>query len=77
MNNFISYFLQMLVEWRPHIIAYGCSAHYLNLVESTATRTQIMAAIKDVHKYFRDHHRPAAWLKEKKGLLPQLPNDTR
>lgn len=30
-----------------------------------------------VHVYFRNHHRPAGWLKEKDGLKPQMPTDTR
>lgn len=31
-----------------------------------------------MHKYFRNHHKPAAWLSERPGSLkPQLPGDTR
>ena len=59
------------------MIVYGCSAHYLNLVETTATPTQILNCIKDVQRFFREHHKPAGLLKEKNGVLPQLPNTTR
>lgn len=27
--------------------------------------------------FFRNHHRPAGWLKEKRGLKPQLTNSSR
>lgn len=64
---------RLLQEWRPDIIVYGCSAHNLNLVEAKA----IMNNIITVNKFFRDHHRPGGWLKEKKGVSPQLLNQTR
>lgn len=65
-----------LAKWRD-LMVYGCSAHALNLVENTATPRQVMAPIVAVAKYFREHHKPAALLKEYGGVLPQLPNDTR
>lgn len=65
-----------LAKWRD-LMVYGCSAHALNLVENTATPRQVMAPIVAVAKYFRDHHKPAALLKEYGGVIPQLPNDTR
>lgn len=58
-------------------MVYGCSAHALNLVESAATPKVILGSIVTVAKFFRDKHRPAALLKERGGLIPQLPNDTR
>jgi hypothetical protein len=67
----------LLVKWRPHLIVYGCSAHYLNLVESNATPSSIMASIVSVNKFFQDHHQPMQMLKAKGGLMPQLPNQTR
>ena len=58
-------------------MVYGCSTHALNLVESTATPKAVLAPIVAVAKFFRDHHKPAALLKEAGGRIPQLPNSTR
>ena len=55
-----------LAEWRD-IMVYGCSAHALNLVESTATPKTVLAPIMAVAKFFRDHHKLAALLKEAGG----------
>lgn len=68
---------QELSTWRELFMAYGCSAHALNLVESSATPACILSSIVAISKYFRDHHEPAALLKEQGGLIPQLPNSTR
>lgn len=65
-----------LAEWR-NLMVYGCSAHALNLVESTATPEAIMGPIVTISKFFINHHKPAAVLKELGGLIPQLPNITR
>nr|XP_047143694.1 uncharacterized protein LOC124817525 [Hydra vulgaris] len=59
------------------LITYGCSAHYLNLVEKDVSPKSIVKHIIAIHKYFRNHHQPHGWLLEKGGLMPQLPNDTR
>jgi hypothetical protein len=58
-------------------MVYGCSAHSLNLVEAVATPQSIMAPIVACAKFFRDHQKPAALLKEFGGCIPQLPNKTR
>ena len=62
---------------RPQLVVFGCSAHYLNLVETVATPQQIMGPIVKINRFFREHHQPAGWLKEKSGMTPQLPNNTR
>ena len=68
----------LLEDWRGKaFITYGCSAHYLNLVQSEATPPAIKAHLVEVQKYFKNHQRPAAKLKNKGGKIPQLPNDTR
>lgn len=59
------------------IITYGCSAHYLNLLEKVVSPPTVMKHVVEVQKYFRNHHQPHAWLKEKGGVMPQIPNDTR
>ena len=58
-------------------MVYGCSAHALNLVESAATPRAVLSPIVVVAKFFRDHHKPAALLKEAGGRIPQLPNSTK
>lgn len=68
---------RLLQIWRPSLIVYGCSAHYMNLVEAKATPKSIMSKIIAVNRYFRDHQRPAGVLKENGGVSPQLPNETR
>ena len=68
----------ILEEWRGKtFIAYGCSAHYLNLVQAEATPPQVKGQLVEVQKFFRNHQRPAAQLKIKGGKSPQLPNETR
>ena len=67
---------QDLAEWRV-LMVYGCSAHALNHVQSTATPKAILAAIVAVAKFFCEQHKPAALLKEAGGRIPQLPNSTR
>ena len=67
-----------LQEWRgKSFLAYGCSAHYVNLAQSAATPPSVKARIQEVHKFFRNHQKPAAKLKNLGGMIPQLPNDTR
>eukprot|EP00095_Tigriopus_kingsejongensis_P008704 maker-scaffold894_size84319-snap-gene-0.10 protein:Tk08704 transcript:maker-scaffold894_size84319-snap-gene-0.10-mRNA-1 annotation:"PREDICTED: uncharacterized protein LOC103307970" len=68
---------KLLSEWRQDFITYGCSAHLLNLVESSGSPADILNKIVAVNKFFRDHHRPAALLKKLGGKIPQLPNSTR
>ena len=56
---------------------YGCAAHYLNLVEGEVSPKTVLAQIIEVQKFFRNHHQPSAWLIEKNGDKPQIPNSTR
>ena len=70
--------MKELVEIQyPTILTYGCSAHYLNLLEKDVTPKTILGYIIDVNKYFRNYHLPYGLLKEKGGVMPQIPNDTR
>lgn len=66
-----------ILKERHNIITYGCSAHILNLLYKDIIPKQIATEIIRVHKYFRNHHQPHGWLKEKQGVMPQLPNDVR
>jgi len=59
------------------LYVYGCAAHYLNLVEKEVSPRTVLSKVVEVQKYFRNHHLPQAWLREKGGLSPQIPNDTR
>lgn len=49
---------ELLTEKYPNLITYGCSAHYLNLVEKEVTPRTLMKHIIEVQKYFRNHHQP-------------------
>ena len=69
---------EILEGWRGKaFITYGCSAHYMNLVQSEASPPSIKAHLVEVQKYFRNHQKVAAKLKNLGGKRPQLPNDTR
>lgn len=61
----------------PHILVYGCSAHYLNLVETAVTPNSVIKHIVEINDFFRNHHQPRGWLMEKENSeTPQLPNAT-
>ena len=50
----------------------------MNLLGQEITPAAIIKHIVEVQKYFCNHHRPAAWLKQQPNTVkPQLPNDTR
>lgn len=66
-----------LEETHENLITYGCSAHYMNLLVNEISNKKILGYIIEVHKFFRNHHQPHGWLKEKGGLMPQIPNATR
>lgn len=69
---------QVLQQDDPGLIVYGCTAHWLNLLGQDITPSALMKHVVEVQKYFRNHHRPSAWLKECEGSVkPQLPGDTR
>lgn len=61
----------------PHILTHGCSAHFLNLLESVVTLKNIIKHIVEVQKYFRNYHQPHGWLINKNSMMPQISNDTR
>lgn len=67
----------LMEEMLPGLITYGCSAHYLNLVENAGAPPDILSSINAVQRFFREHHYPMALLTQKGGVKPQLPNDTR
>ncbi|XP_065683992.1 uncharacterized protein LOC124814024 [Hydra vulgaris] len=76
-ENKMSKMRKLLQAEAPKLITFGCSAHFLNLVEKDVSPKSIVKHIIAIHKYFRNHHQPHGWLLEKGGLMPQLPNDTR
>lgn len=61
----------------PKILVYGCSSHYLNLVETAVTPNTVLKHIVEIQNFFRNHHQPRGWLIEHNGKKPQLPNQTR
>ncbi|XP_065682447.1 uncharacterized protein LOC105843930 [Hydra vulgaris] len=76
-ENKMSKMRKLLQAEAPKLITFGCSAHFLNLVEKDVSPKSIVKHIIAIHKYFCNHHQPHGWLLEKGGLMPQLPNDTR
>lgn len=67
-----------LQAWRgEEFIVYGCSAHYVNLIQTSATPSAVKGHLMEVQKFFRNHQKPAALLKALGGKIPQLPNETR
>ncbi|CAH0561717.1 unnamed protein product [Brassicogethes aeneus] len=67
---------QILSETKG-IVTYGCSAHYMNLLYKDIIPTNLTKHIIELQKFFRNHHQPHGWLKEKGGAMPQIPNETR
>ena len=64
---------ELLVEWRgKSFITYGCSAHYMNLVQNEASPPGIKAHLVEVQKFFRNHHKQSAQLKAKGGKRPHF-----
>jgi len=49
---------ELLAEKFPSLLTYGCSAHYLNLVEKEVTTNTVLKHVVQVQKYFRNHHQP-------------------
>lgn len=68
---------ELLEQKHEHLITYGCSAHYLNLLAEDISKKDILKHIAEVHKFFRNHHVPHGWLKEKNATMPQLSCETR
>lgn len=68
---------EIVVKSYPFLLAYGCSAHYMNLAEKELGGNVIIKHIVEVQKYFRNVHQARGWLDEKGGVVPQLPNETR
>ena len=67
-----------LQEDDPDLTVYGCSAHWLNLLGLDLTSQSVMKHVVEVQKYFRNHHKPCAWLSEcAESKKPQLPGETR
>lgn len=68
---------KILESENADLLTYGCSAHYVNLIENEVTPQTVLKHIVEVQKFFRNHHQPHGWLKETDGAVPQLPNSTR
>lgn len=69
---------QLLMETNPTLHAYGCAAHYMNLLGNDITVSAIINNVVEISKYFRNHHVPAALLQDVPGSIkPILPASTR
>ena len=54
----------LLGQWRPSLIVYGCAAHYLNLVRTTANDDAVTDKITEIQKCYREHHRANSMLRQ-------------
>ena len=68
---------QNLREADPDLTAYGCSAHWLNLLGQDITPSQVINQVVEVNEYFRNHNVQGALLSEIIGSVKQLPAETR
>ena len=53
-----------------------CSS-FVHLIEKEASPKTVISHVVECQKFYRNHHQPQGWLREKGGLKPQIPNDTR
>lgn len=60
-----------------YVLPYGFNAHYLNLLEEAVTPSSVIAHVREIHIFLRNHHRPHSWLKNKYGKTTQLDIATR
>lgn len=67
----------LVKETYPNLLVYGCSAHILNLCVKEIIPSSVIKHVIEVQKYFRNKHNAHGWVKEKNGLMPQIPIDTR
>lgn len=68
---------RMLEKKDRSIIAYGCSAHLLNLLSQDMQVKNIKEHITEIIKYFRNHHIPGSLYKQGGGTMLVMPSDTR
>ena len=58
---------EALKEEDENIVAYGCLAHWLNLLGQDITSQNVMKHVVEINKYFRNHHIPSALLNDCEG----------
>ena len=61
-----------LEEDDPTLTVFGCLSHWFNLLDQDITPSCVQKHIAGIQKYFRNHHLPAAWLKECDGSIKKL-----
>lgn len=59
------------------LIAYGCSAHLLNLLAQDLEIKEVKEHTTQIIKYFRNHHNPGCLYKKAGGKKLLLPAETR
>lgn len=64
-----------------NILAYGCSAHILNLLAHDISKLnnnrEVQQKVVKVLKFFRNHHLPKAWLEANGGSALVMPVEVR
>lgn len=66
-----------LIKEKSHLIAYGCSAHILNLLAKDLEVKNIKEHIVQIIKYFRNNHTASSAYKQAGGSALQMPQDVR
>ena len=59
------------------MVSYGCSAHYMNLLEKDVEVSVVKEHVANIMKFFRNGHLPAAWYRATGGKMLVLPLGVR
>jgi hypothetical protein len=69
---------RIMKERHPELAAYGCSAHWANLLGQDLTPSAVLSQVLEINKFFRNHHTPESLLGAVEGSVkPQLTCATR
>ena len=64
---------ELALKEYPAVLTYGCSAHYMSLLEKYIGNPIILKQTLKIQKYFRNVHRSHGLLKEKRGACHSCP----
>ena len=67
---------ELALKEYPAVLTYGCSAHYMSLLEKDIGNTVILKQILQNSKLFQKPSSCPWTVKRERGCMPQLPNET-
>ena len=67
---------ELALKEYPAVLTFGCSAHYMSILEKDIGNTVILKQKVVIQKHFRNVYLSHGLLKEKVGCMPQLSNET-